>query len=97
MFCGFLLNSVMTSRRNSFGQRLIMSGIICVCRTSSLLQTTIMLFISCSKLKFCEKEPTNAYKIEKTLSTMLPADRVLQQQYRANKYTQYSQLIHTLT
>jgi hypothetical protein len=28
---------------------------------------------------------------------MLPADRVLQQQYRANKYTQYSQLIHTLT
>jgi hypothetical protein len=51
----------------------------------------------CSKLKFCEKEPTDADKIEKTLSTMLPADRVLQQQYRANKYTQYSQLIHTLT
>jgi hypothetical protein len=41
----------------------------------------------CSKLKFCEKEPTDADKIEKTLSTMLPADRVLQQQYRANKYT----------
>jgi hypothetical protein len=51
----------------------------------------------CSKLKFCEKEPTDADKIEKTLSTMLPADRVLQQQYRANKFTQYSQLIHTLT
>jgi hypothetical protein len=50
-----------------------------------------------SKLKFCEKEPTDADKIEKTLSTMLPADRVLQQQYRANKYTQYSQLIQTLT
>jgi hypothetical protein len=28
---------------------------------------------------------------------MLPADRVLQQQYRANKHNQYSQLIHTLT
>ena len=33
----------------------------------------------CSKLKFCEKEPTDADKIEKTLSTMLPSDRVLQQ------------------
>jgi len=51
----------------------------------------------CSKLKFCEKEPTDADKIEKTLSTMLPADRVLQQQYRASNYTVYSQLIHTLT
>jgi hypothetical protein len=48
-------------------------------------------------LKFCEKEPTDADKIEKTLSTMLPADRVLQQQYRASNYTAYSQLIHTLT
>jgi hypothetical protein len=50
-----------------------------------------------SKLKFCEKELTDADKIEKTLSTMLPVDRVLQQQYQANKYTQYYQLIHTLT
>ena len=32
-----------------------------------------------SKLKFCEKEPTHADKIEKTLSTILPFDRVLQQ------------------
>jgi hypothetical protein len=44
-------------------------------------------------LKFCEKEPTNADKIEKTPSTMLPLDRVLQQQYKAHN----SQLIHTLT
>ena len=36
----------------------------------------------CSKLKFCEKEPTDADKIEKTLSTMLLSDRILQQQYR---------------
>ena len=39
-----------------------------------------------SKLKFSEKEPTNVDKIEKTLSTMLPSDRVLQQQYRAHNY-----------
>jgi hypothetical protein len=32
----------------------------------------------CSKLKFYEKEPSDADKIEKTLSTMLPSDRVLQ-------------------
>ena len=44
----------------------------------------------CSKLKFCEKEPTDAHKIEKTLSTMLPSDRVLQQQYRAHNYQLYS-------
>ena len=30
-----------------------------------------------SKLKFCEKEPTDADKIDKTLSTMLPSDGVL--------------------
>ena len=51
----------------------------------------------CSKLKFYEKEPTDADKIEKTLSTKLPSDRVLQQQYRAHNYQLYSQLIHTLT
>ena len=44
----------------------------------------------CSKLKFCEKEPTDADKIEKTLSTMLPYDRVLQQQYMAHNYQPYS-------
>jgi hypothetical protein len=31
----------------------------------------------CSNLKFCEKEPLEADKIEKTLSTMLPEDRIL--------------------
>ena len=40
----------------------------------------------CSKLKFCGKEPTDVDKIEKTLSTMLPSDRVLQQQYKAHNY-----------
>ena len=50
----------------------------------------------CSKLRFCEKEPTEADKIEKTPFTMLPADRILQQQYRARNYTVYSELIHVL-
>ncbi|KAM3189271.1 hypothetical protein ACQJBY_067907 [Aegilops geniculata] len=50
----------------------------------------------CSKLRFCEKEPTEGEKIEKTLSTMLPSDRILQQQYPARNYTVYSELIHML-
>jgi hypothetical protein len=50
-----------------------------------------------SRLKFCEKEPIDADKIEKTLSTMHPSDRVIQQQYRARGYTVYSKLIHTLS
>ncbi|XP_051220906.2 uncharacterized protein [Lolium perenne] len=49
-----------------------------------------------SKLRFCGKEPTDAEKIEKTLSTMLPSDRILQQQYRARDYQVYSDLIHIL-
>uniref|UniRef100_K3Y274 CCHC-type domain-containing protein n=1 Tax=Setaria italica TaxID=4555 RepID=K3Y274_SETIT len=51
----------------------------------------------CSKLKFCEKELTDAEKIEKTLSTMLPEDRIWHQQYRSSNFQQYSQLIHTLS
>jgi hypothetical protein len=31
----------------------------------------------CTKLQFCEKEPSDEDKIEKTLTTMLPSDRVL--------------------
>jgi hypothetical protein len=33
-----------------------------------------------SKLRFCGKEPSDAENIEKTLSTMLPSERLLQQQ-----------------
>jgi hypothetical protein len=47
-------------------------------------------------LHFCGKEPTDAEKIEKTLSTMLPSERLLQQQYRARDYQIYSDLIHIL-
>jgi hypothetical protein len=49
-----------------------------------------------SKLKFCEKEPTDVEKIEKTLSTMLPAHMILQQQYHQRGFTVYSELIKTL-
>ena len=49
-----------------------------------------------AKLKFCEKEPTDAEKIEKTLSTMLPAQMILQQQYRERGFTVYSKLIKTV-
>jgi len=50
----------------------------------------------CAKLKFCEKEPSDADKIEKTLSTMMPADRILHQQYRERNFQVYSELINTL-
>ena len=68
-----------------------MNEIIYVCKILNLLQiTTPVVHKICSKLKFCEKEPRcrcknspDADKIEKTLSTILSFDRVLQQQYRA--------------
>ena len=50
----------------------------------------------CSKLRFCEKEPSEADKIEKTLSIVLPSERILTQQYREKNFTVYSSLIQTL-
>jgi hypothetical protein len=40
----------------------------------------------CTKLQFYEKEPSEEDMIVKTLQTMLPSDRVLQHQYRAQNY-----------
>src|SRR5436190_22054898 len=51
----------------------------------------------CSKLRFCDEPVSNADLIEKTLSTFLPTNRLLQQQYRNGKYTKYSSLIHDLS
>ena len=48
------------------------------------------------KLRFCGKEPTEAEKIEKTLSTMLPAERILTLSYREKNFTDYALLIQTL-
>lgn len=50
----------------------------------------------CSKLRFCDQTVTDVEKIEKTLSTFLPENRILQQQYRNHKYTKYSDLIYDL-
>jgi len=50
----------------------------------------------CQKLKFCEKEPSVADKIEKTLSTMLLSERLITQQYREKGFTVYANLIQTL-
>jgi hypothetical protein len=50
----------------------------------------------CAKLQFCEKEPSEADKIEKTLQTMLPSDRILQHQYRAKNCQTYSDIVHDL-
>ncbi|KAJ1265710.1 hypothetical protein BS78_08G096900 [Paspalum vaginatum] len=51
----------------------------------------------CTRLKFCEKKPTNAEKIYKALSSMHPTDRVLCNQYCKERYTVYSRLIHSLS
>jgi hypothetical protein len=50
----------------------------------------------CARLWFCEKEPSEADKIEKTLQTMLPLDKILQHQYHAKNYQTYSDLVHDL-
>jgi hypothetical protein len=47
----------------------------------------------CAKLQFCEKELSDGEKIEKTLTTMLPSDRVLKHQYCAWNYQHYSELV----
>jgi hypothetical protein len=47
----------------------------------------------CAKLRFCEKKPCDEDKIEKTLTTMLPLDRILKHQYCARNYQHYSNLV----
>jgi hypothetical protein len=48
----------------------------------------------CGRLRFYEKEPSGADKIEKTLQTMLPLDMILQHQYRTKNYQTYPNLVH---
>ncbi len=50
----------------------------------------------CSKLQFCENEPSEVEKIEKTLFIMLPSERIITQQYREKNFTVYSSLIQKL-
>jgi hypothetical protein len=42
------------------------------------------------------RKPSEQDKIEKTLQTMLPSDRILQHQYRVKNYQTYSNLVHDL-
>jgi hypothetical protein len=49
-----------------------------------------------ARLWFCKKEPFKANKVETTLQTMLPLDRILQHHYRAKNYQTCSDLVHDL-
>ena len=49
-----------------------------------------------SQLKLCDQEVTDEEMIEKTLSTMLPSEKIITQQYRKKNFTEYSSLIQTL-
>ena len=47
-----------------------------------------------AQLRFCGQVVTELEMIEKTLETFHPTNRVLQQQYRNNKYMKYCDLIN---
>ena len=56
-----------------------------------------MLFIRYAlSFGFFVKKTSEAEKIEKTLSTMLPSEKIITQQYRKKNFTEYSSLIQTL-
>jgi hypothetical protein len=94
---GLLSKNVMISKKNLFGPRPTTNGIIYAQDFKTVADYNHAVHRISSRLKFCKKEPTDADKIEKTLSTMHPSDRVIQQQYRAHGYTVHSKLIHTLS
>jgi hypothetical protein len=74
-----------------------MTGFTWDSRIINLLKIIITQFIkyvlSCI---FYEKESFEVDKIEKTLQTMLPSNRILQHQYRSRNYQHYSDLIRDL-
>jgi len=86
----------MNNKRHLSCPRPIMSGPNFAYRTLTVSDYNHAVHRICSKLQFCEKEPSDADKIEKALSTMLPSERILQQQYRERNFQVYSDLIHTL-
>jgi hypothetical protein len=73
-----------------------MSGLRFIFRTLSLLRTIIVLFIRFAPNYGFVREPSEEDKIEKTLQTILPSDRVLQHQYRDRNYQYYADLIRDL-
>jgi hypothetical protein len=76
--------------------RQIMIGFTYAYKIINLLDINHVVHKICAKLWFYEKEPSDEDKIEKTLTTMLPSDRVLKHQYDARNYQRYSELIHDL-
>jgi hypothetical protein len=95
--CGKLSKSTMNNKRNSCPSANHEWNHLQLQDFKSLAEYNHALHSICSKLKFCEKEPSEADKIEKTLSTMLLEDRILHQQYHSSNFQRYSQLMHTLT
>jgi hypothetical protein len=74
-----------------------MIGFTYTCKIINLLEIIIMLFIKfVLNFDFVRKKSSNEDKIEKTLMTILPTDRVLKHQYRAHNYQRYLELIHDL-
>jgi hypothetical protein len=71
-----------------------MSGFTYAFRIINSLETIIILFIRyVLNNVFCEKEPSDKDKIEKTLTTMLPSDRILKHQYCDRNYQHYPELL----
>jgi hypothetical protein len=74
-----------------------MSGFTYAFRIINSLETIIILFIRyVLNNVFCEKEPSDKDKIEKTLTTMLPSDRILKHQYYDRNYQHYPELLQDL-
>jgi hypothetical protein len=64
-----------------------MSGYTYAFRIINLLEIIIMLFIRyVLNYGFVKKEHSDEDKIEKTLMSMIPSDRILKHQYRARNY-----------
>jgi hypothetical protein len=73
-----------------------MRGTIYVYWVLKLWMSSTMPFIRYALSSDFVREPTEAEKIEKTLFTMLPSERIITQQYREKNFTVYSSLIQTL-
>uniref|UniRef100_K3YLK5 Retrotransposon Copia-like N-terminal domain-containing protein n=1 Tax=Setaria italica TaxID=4555 RepID=K3YLK5_SETIT len=71
-------------------------SLLCLMDFKSIAKYNSAVHKICFKLHFCNQSLDDAEMIEKTLSTFLPANRILQQQYRHHNYTKYSDLIYDL-
>jgi hypothetical protein len=93
---GWHFKAIMNRRMQFYYRTPIMSGLRFVCRIKSIEDNNHAIHKVYAKLRFYENEPLEEDKIEKTLQTMLPSDRVLQYQYWAHNYQRYADLIRDL-